>query len=128
MAGDKVHHQTACESARHLSQREERRGFNVCTCAGISLVSHNDCFLFAGVEEEGMEEGAMVEVEEGMGEVEDTDQSRTLTSRLRLTSTTVVSQTHLVEGPTKATVRTREGGSLAWWEGVAAFLQHPLQG
>lgn len=23
MAGDKVHHQTACESARHLSQREE---------------------------------------------------------------------------------------------------------
>ena len=93
-------------------------------------MSHNDCFLFSGVEVEGMEEGAMVEVEEGMGEVEDTDQSRTLTSHLRLTNTTVVSLTHLVEGPTKATVRTREGegGSLAWWEGVAAFLQHPLQG
>ena len=79
-------------------------------------MSHNDCFLFSGVEEEGMEEGAMVEVEEGMGEVEDTDQSRTLTSRLRLTSTTVVSLTHLVEGPTKATVRTREGGG-AWLGG-----------
>ena len=66
----------------------------------------NDCVLFSGVEEEGMGEGAMVEEEEGMV-VEGMDQSRTLTSRLRLTSTTVVSLTHLAEGPTKATVRTR---------------------
>lgn len=51
----------------------------------------------------------MVEVEEGMGEVEDTDRShRTLTSPLRVTNTTVASLTHLVEGATRATVRTRE--------------------
>ena len=70
------------------------------------MVSHHDYFLFSGVEVEGMGEGAMVEEEEDM-EVEGTDQSRTLTSRLRLTSTTVVSLTHLAEGPTKVTVRTR---------------------
>ena len=51
----------------------------------------------------------MVEVEAGMGEVEDTDQSRrTLTSPLRVTNTTVASLTHLAEGATQATVRTRE--------------------
>ena len=42
MAGDKAHHQTACESARHLSQREEgKEGLMFAlTCAGISLESH----------------------------------------------------------------------------------------
>lgn len=82
-------------------------------------------FSSSGVEEEGMGEGAMVEVEEGM-EVEDMDQSRTLTSRLRLTSTTVVSLTHLVEGPTKATVRTREreGAWLGGRELLRSFSVH----
>ena len=74
----------------------------------------------------------MVEVEEGMGEVEDTDQSRrTLTSPLRVTNTTVASLTHLVEGATRATVRTREREreieSLACGEEVAVFLQHSVQ-
>lgn len=74
----------------------------------------------------------MVEVEAGMGEVEDTDQSRrTLTSPLRVTNTTVASLTHLVEGATRATVRTRERErereSLACGEGVAVFLQHSVQ-
>lgn len=72
----------------------------------------------------------MVEVEEGMGEVEDTDQSRhTLTSPLRVTNTTVASLTHLVEGATQATVRTREKEreSLACVEGIAVFLQHSVQ-
>ena len=51
----------------------------------------------------------MVEVEEDMGEVEDTDRSRhTLTSPLRVTNTTVASLTHLAEAATRATVRTRE--------------------
>ena len=98
------------------------------TCERVSLVSHNDCFLFSGVEVEGMEEGAMVEVVEGMGEVEATDQSRTLTSPLRVTSITAASLTHLAEVPIKATVRTRERKSLALWEGVAEFLQHTVQG
>ena len=72
----------------------------------------------------------MVEVEAGMGEVEDTDRSRrTLTSPLRVTNTTVASLTHLVEGATQATVRTREKEreSLACGEGVAVFLQHSVQ-
>lgn len=51
----------------------------------------------------------MVEVEEDMGEVEDTDRSRhTLTSPLRVTNTTVASLTHLAEAATRATVRMRE--------------------
>ena len=76
---------------------------------------------------EGTEEGAMV-VEEGMAEVEDMDQSRTLTSHSRLTSTTVASPIHLAEGLTKDIVRRREREKV-WLggEGVAAFLQHTVQ-
>ena len=70
----------------------------------------------------------MVEVEEDMGEVEDTDRSRhTLTSPLRVTNTTVASLTHLEEAATRATVRTRERESLACGEEVAVFLQHSVQ-
>ena len=58
----------------------------------------------------------MVEGED-MAEVEDMDQSRTLTSHSRLTSTTVASPIHLAEGLTKDIVRTRERESLAWWGG-----------
>ena len=76
---------------------------------------------------EGTEEGAMVEGED-MAEVEDMDQSRTLTSHSRLTSTTVASPIHLAEGLTKDIVRRREREK-AWLggEGVAAFLQHTVQ-